>query len=166
MGHLINVSSSLKHFNLTTTMVPEKEILLRTFAEPPSISENSNNGSGSPFQSRPFNVDGSTIGLVIALLLFILAVVVLNTFTLYGIWKLPKRHKIDLYMANLAACDILLGVLVFPLMSVVVILGYFPFGHVLCSFWVFADYYLIIVYSFSVTALVYEFFVHIIIKSA
>jgi len=108
------------------------------------------------FRRIYFNPSFSNIALLIVLIIFIIWVIVLNCLTIVGLWKTHKKgHVVDFYLANLAFGDVLLGILILPLISVVILLGYFPFSSYLCDAWVFLDYYLIVASSYGFTALMY-----------
>jgi len=101
-----------------------------------------------------FNPTLNNILLLTLLVLLTLWIIASNAVTIVALWRSRRRgHVAELYFANLAISDVLLGVLILPLMSVVILVGYFPFSSFLCDVWVFLDYYLIVASSFGNTAL-------------
>jgi hypothetical protein len=106
------------------------------------------------FRKIYFNPTFHNVALLIVLIVFILWVIIVNCLTIVGLWKTHKKgHVVDLYLANLAFGDVLLGILILPLITVVFLLGYFPFSSFVCDAWVFVDYYLIVASSYGFTAL-------------
>lgn len=115
---------------------------------------NDTSESSDFFKTFHFAPSLGNLTLLFGLVLFTLWVVVMNLFTIIGLLKTHRKgHVTDLYLANLAAMDTLLGILILPLMSVVILLGYFPFTRFVCDLWVFLDYYLIVAASFGTCAL-------------
>lgn len=83
-------------------------------------------------------------------------VIVMNLILIGALLKGHKRdkdHVTDMYLINLLFADVLLGIFVFPFMSVVIVIGYFPLSQVWCNLWVYFDYYLIIASSYGFAAL-------------
>lgn len=83
-------------------------------------------------------------------------VIVMNLLIIGALFKghaRDKEHLTDLYLINLLFADVLLGIFVFPFMSIVILIGYFPLSGVWCNLWVYFDYYLIIASSYGFAAL-------------
>jgi hypothetical protein len=113
-----------------------------------------NESSTNIFNTIHFHASFGNIMLLIGLISFTLWVIVMNLLIIIGLWKTHRRgHMADLYLTNLAVGDTLLGIFILPLMSVVILIGYFPFTRFVCDLWVFLDYYLIIASSFGSTSL-------------
>ncbi|CAL8113112.1 unnamed protein product [Orchesella dallaii] len=88
--------------------------------------------------------------------------IVMNLLIIGALWKgheRDKEHVTDMYLINLAFADVLLGFLVFPFMSIVILVGYFPLSATWCNIWVYFDYYLIIATSYGFAALMCSFLV-------
>lgn len=83
-------------------------------------------------------------------------VIVMNLLIITALLKGHAKNKedaTDMYLINLLFADVLLGVFVFPFMSIVILIGYFPFSALWCNLWVYFDYYLIIASSYGFAAL-------------
>ncbi|XP_035709977.1 5-hydroxytryptamine receptor 1E-like [Folsomia candida] len=112
------------------------------------------NDTSDFFKTFYFHPSFNNIMLLVGLVTFTMWVLLMNLLTIIGLWRTHRRgHMADLYLANLAVGDALLGILVLPLMSIVILLGYFPFTRFVCDLWVFVDYYLIVAASFGCCAL-------------
>lgn len=112
------------------------------------------NDTSEFFKTFYFHASFGNIMLLIGLVTFTLWVIVMNLLTVIGLLRTHRTgHMADLYLANLAVGDFLLGFLILPLMSVVILLGYFPFAKLVCNVWVFLDYYLIVAASFGSCAM-------------
>lgn len=84
-------------------------------------------------------------------------VIIMNTMIIGALLKAHARDKehvlTDIYLVNLLICDVGLGLFVFPFMSIVILIGYFPLSATWCNIWVYFDYYLIISSSYGFAAL-------------
>jgi hypothetical protein len=99
----------------------------------------------------------SNITLMVSMTLFIGWVVFLNGIVVLGFYskREEKKHAADIYMINMGIADFLVGIFVLPLMGADVVIGYFPFGNFLCQFWIYWDYFLIVISAFISAALLY-----------
>lgn len=115
------------------------------------------NSSNSTFEILfQFTPTLSNLLILTALVTCTIWVIVMNLIMIGALLKghsKDKEHVTDMYLINLLFADVLLGVFVFPFMSIVILIGYFPLSSVWCNLWVYFDYYLIIASSYGFAAL-------------
>ncbi|CAG7832008.1 unnamed protein product [Allacma fusca] len=121
---------------------------------PPVIPDSAKNDTKF-YEKFYWSFSYANIGLLIGVICFILWVIGSNILIIVAVLQSQRKVMSDYYIVNLALVDILVGFLVLPFMCIVVLLGYFPFGQTVCSFWIFFDYYLIIAGAFGYTGLLF-----------
>lgn len=87
------------------------------------------------------SVHWSKIVLGVFLYLIVFVTILGNIFVLVAV----KRHKrlqtvFNLYVVNLALTDILVAITAMAFYTLDNILGYWPFGRIMCGVWIFFDY--------------------------
>ncbi|KAM8835869.1 beta-2 adrenergic receptor-like [Synchiropus picturatus] len=95
-------------------------------------------------QSQPRNTSGYSdseallLGAAMALLVF--AIVFGNVLVITAILRFRRLQTVtNLFIASLAAADLIMGVAVVPFGSSHILLGYWRFGNVMCEFWTATD---------------------------
>ena len=82
--------------------------------------------------------------IVICFVLFVVVLLTMigNTIVLIsiGIDRKLRRSKFNLFIANLALTDIMVALMAMSFYTFDILLGYWPFGEILCGIWIFFDY--------------------------
>ncbi|KAM9789089.1 adrenoceptor beta 2, surface b [Neosynchiropus ocellatus] len=97
-----------------------------------------NDTSGWSGQSDYSDAEVLLLGSAMALLVF--AIVFGNVLVITAILRFQRLQTVtNLFIASLAAADLIMGVAVVPFGSSHILLGYWQFGNVMCEFWTATD---------------------------
>lgn len=84
--------------------------------------------------------DAELVLLGVAMAILVLAIVFGNVMVITAILRFQRLQTVtNLFIASLAAADLLMGVVVVPFGSTYILLGVWRFGNVMCEFWTATD---------------------------
>lgn len=121
--------------------------------------ESTENTSLSPTtdlsEGKENKIELSRIIICTVLFTIVLLTIFGNTIVLvaFATQKKLRNSNFMLYIANLAVTDLAVAVTAMSFFTIDILLGYWPFGKVLCGIWVFFDYGMTFASVFTLTAI-------------
>ncbi|KAK3582966.1 hypothetical protein CHS0354_027080 [Potamilus streckersoni] len=105
-------------------------------------------------QFSGFKVTAENMSLAIALILLVIVTILGNLLVLLSFIIEPRlRQPFNMYIFNLAITDFLVAVTAMTFYSIDTILGYWPFGTVMCGVWIYFDFALTFSSVFTIVAI-------------